>query len=96
MLYKLYFKKDNIFKGAIPLYQSSIPSSYTYFLTMMIYILHRTCIFFKTKRMGASPVAQRLSAHVLLQWPGVRWFGSRVRTWHRLACYAVVDIPHIK
>ena len=26
----------------------------------------------------------------------VRQFGSQVRTWHRLACHAVVGIPRIK
>ena len=41
-------------------------------------------------------MAQQLSAHVPLQRPGVRWFGSRVRTWHRLASHAVVGVPHIK
>ena len=45
---------------------------------------------------GASPVAQRLSVHVLLQQPGVLQFGSLVRTWHRLASHAVVGVPHIK
>ena len=44
----------------------------------------------------ACPVAQRLSAHVLLQRPRVRWFGSWVQTWHRLASHAVVGIPNIK
>ena len=28
--------------------------------------------------------------------PGVRWFRSQMRTWHRLASHAVVGIPHIK
>ena len=28
--------------------------------------------------------------------PRVRWFRSRVQTWHRLACRAVVGVPHIK
>ena len=45
---------------------------------------------------GASLVVQRLSAHVLLRWPGVRWFGRWVRTWHRMATHAVVGVPHIK
>ena len=45
---------------------------------------------------GAGPVAQRLSSHVLLQQPGVRWFSSQVRTWHHLASHAVAGIPHIK
>ena len=31
-----------------------------------------------------------------LGWPGVHRFGSRVWTWHPLACHAVVGIPHIK
>ena len=30
---------------------------------------------------GAGSVAQRLSAHVPLQQPGVRLFGSQVQTW---------------
>ena len=46
--------------------------------------------------LGAGPVAQWLSLHVLLGWPGVRRFGSRVRTWHRLASHAVAGIPHMK
>ena len=45
---------------------------------------------------GAGPVVQRLSAHVLLWWPGVRWLGSHVWTWHRLANHAVAGVPHIK
>ena len=45
---------------------------------------------------GAVPVVQQLSAHVPLQQPWVRWFGSRVRTWHRLVRHAVVGVPHIK
>ena len=48
------------------------------------------------RNLGAGQVAQRLSVHVLLQWPRVHWFGSRVRTWHRLASHAVVGVPHIK
>ena len=28
--------------------------------------------------------------------PGIRGFGSRVRTWHRLARHAVVGVPHRK
>ena len=50
----------------------------------------------KTLAKGAGQVAQRLSEHVMLQWPGVRWFRSRVRTWHHLARDAVVGAPHIK
>ena len=34
---------------------------------------------------GAGPVAQQLSAHIPLQWPGVCWFRSQVLTWHCLA-----------
>ena len=45
---------------------------------------------------GAGPVAQWLNAHVPLQQPGVRRFGSQVQTWHRLAHHAVVGVPHIK
>ena len=45
---------------------------------------------------GAGPVVQQLSVHVLLRLPGVRQFGSRVQTWHRLASHAVVGVPHIK
>ena len=45
---------------------------------------------------GAGPVAQLLSAHGLLQQPGVHRFGSQVQTWHRSASHAVVGIPHIK
>ena len=29
------------------------------------------------------------------RWPSVRQFGSQVQTWHRLACRAVVGVPHI-
>ena len=46
--------------------------------------------------MGACLVAQRLSVHVLLQWPRVCQFGSWVQTWHCLASHAVSGIPHIK
>ena len=45
---------------------------------------------------GAGPMGQQLSAHIPLLQPGVHQFGSRVRTWHRLAHHAVVVIPHIK
>ena len=45
---------------------------------------------------GAGPVAQQLSAHIPLQWPGVHWPESQVWTWHRLGSHAVVGIPHIK
>ena len=45
---------------------------------------------------GAGPVAQWLSLHLPLWWPGVHQFRSRVRTWHPLARHAVVGIPHIK
>ena len=45
---------------------------------------------------GASPVAQRLSAHVPLWRPRVRQFASWVKTWHRLASHAAVGIPQIK
>ena len=45
---------------------------------------------------GAGPVVQWLSAHVLLQRPGVHQFGSRVQTWHHLARHAVIGVPYIK
>ena len=45
---------------------------------------------------GAGPVAQRLSSHVPLWLPRVRWFGSWVRTWHCLSSHAVVSIPRKK
>ena len=45
---------------------------------------------------GAGPVAQQLSAHVLLQRPRIHRFGSQVRTWHHLGHHAVVGAPHIK
>ena len=45
---------------------------------------------------GAGLVAQWLSTHVPLQWPGVRQFRSQVQTWHRLTGHAVAGIPHIK
>ena len=41
-------------------------------------------------------MAQQLSAHVLFRRPGVRRFGSRVRTWHCLACHGEAGVPHIK
>ena len=46
--------------------------------------------------LGVAPVVQRLSAHILLQWPGVRRFGSQVQPWHCLASHAVVGVLHIK
>ncbi|XP_070487919.1 serine/threonine-protein kinase 3 isoform X3 [Equus przewalskii] len=39
---------------------------------------------------GTSPVVQHLSSHVLLRWPGVHQFESRVWTRHHLACHAVL------
>ena len=45
---------------------------------------------------GASLVAQGLMAHILLWGPEVRWFGSRVQTWHCWASHAMVGVPHIK
>ena len=48
------------------------------------------------KGKGASPAMQQLSSHVLLQWPGVRRFGSRVWTYAALASHAVAGFPHIK
>ena len=56
-------------------------------------ISHPSVLF---KNAGAGPVARRLSAHIPIQWARVRWFGSRVRTWHHLVYHAVVDVPHIK
>ena len=50
----------------------------------------------KVSLTGAGLVAQRLSVQIPLRWPRVRWFGSQVQTWHRLASYAVVGVPHIK
>ena len=46
--------------------------------------------------LGAGPVARWLSEHILLWRPWVHWFGSWLRTWHRLSSHAVVGIPHIK
>ena len=48
------------------------------------------------EEIGAGLVAQQLSAHVVLQWPGVHRFRSRVLTWQCLASHAVVGVPHIK
>ena len=45
---------------------------------------------------GTGPVVQWLSAHVPLRWPGVRWFGSWVRTWHHLVSHTVAGIRHIE
>ena len=39
---------------------------------------------------------QWLSSHILLQLPGVCWFGSQVWTWHHLSSHAVVGVPRIK
>ena len=51
-------------------------------------------VLLKLSSLGAGPVAQWLSAHVRpLSNPR---FGSRVRTWHHLAHYAVVGVPHVK
>ena len=50
----------------------------------------------KKRCLGTGPVAQWLSLHVSLRWPGVRRFGSWVRTWHCFASHAVAGVPHIK
>ena len=42
----------------------------------------------RSQIIGASPVVQRLSAHILLRRPRVCRFRSRVRTWHRLSSHA--------
>ena len=39
-----------------------------------------TFYYIKKKTLGVGPVAQQLSSHVLLSWPGVHQFGSRVWT----------------
>ena len=49
----------------------------------------------KRESIGAG-LAQQLSAHILLWWPRVHWFGSRVCTWHSLASHAVVGVLHTK
>ena len=54
------------------------------------------CLQLKIWRVEAGPVAQQLSAHVLLRQPGVHRFRSLVQTWHHLASHAVVGVPHIK
>ena len=41
-------------------------------------------------------MAQQLSSHVPFQRPGVHWFGSQVRRWHRSSSHAVVGVPQIK
>ena len=63
---------------------------------MSLTVLFNVMIF-KTKEdcPGAGPLAQWLSAHIILRRPGVRWFGSQVWTWHRLASHAVAGVPHI-
>ena len=53
------------------------------------------CYLTKTLLWGF-PVAQQLSAHVLLRWPMVCLSRSQVRTWHCLARHAVVGVPRIK
>ena len=47
-------------------------------------------------RSRAGPVAQQLSVHVPIWWPGVHQFGSRVLTWHRSSGHAAAGVPHIK
>ena len=42
----------------------------------------------------ASPVAHRLSSHILLWRPRVCWFGSWMQTRHCLVSHAVVGVPH--
>ena len=44
----------------------------------------------------AGQEVQQLTLHFPFQWPGVRGFGSQVRTWRYLACYVVIGVPHIK
>ena len=61
-----------------------------------LFILDLRIITMKKQTGGAGPVAQRLSLHLPLWWPGVHRGRSRLRTWHRLASHAVVGIPHIK
>ena len=34
--------------------------------------------------------------HSASRQPGFRWFGSQVRTWHRLSSHAVVGVPGMK
>ena len=48
------------------------------------------------KNIGAGTVAQWLSPHVPLPWPGVHGLGSQLRIWHCLAHHAVVGVPHAK
>ena len=45
---------------------------------------------------GAGLVAEWLSLHTLLHWPGVCWFGSRAWTYALLSSHTVAGIPHIK
>ena len=58
---------------------------------------NNTTLKIKLKGKGdeAGPVAQRLSAHIPLQWSRVHRFRSWVQAWHRFASHAVVGIPHI-
>ena len=55
-----------------------------------------TCVSFKKwicrGQPGGAAVKFALSA---AWWPGVPWFGSRVRTWHRLAKAMLWQVFHV-
>ena len=61
-----------------------------------IFFLSCAHIVYSKWERRAGPVMQQLSAHILLQRPRVRRFGSQVQTWHCLSSHAVAGIPHIK
>ena len=54
-------------------------------------------LWFKTNKTRGRPCGAAVKcACSASQRPGVRQFGSQVRTWHCLASHAVVGVPHIK
>ena len=76
-------------KSARSLFNSSSSPTSNYFRSKETKEQKETC--------WAGPVVQRLSVHVpLLRQPGVRRFGSRVRTWHCLTSQSVVGVPRRK
>ena len=51
----------------------------------------------KRKCLGSWPGGAAVTfARSASRQPGVRWFGSQVRTLHHMARYAVVGVPHRK
>src|SRR3712207_5611432 len=89
-------------KGSKRRYQMliMINECWTFLFTMVIFfsfslLIKMHCFHYKNF-LGVGLVAQRLSVHIQLRRPRVRWFRSQVQTWHCLASHAVVGVPHIK